>query len=45
MNYATPAEINTMEEVQKLRDQAQAQQMELQYEAQIRAAQPNSKGK
>jgi len=45
MTYATPAEINTMEEVQKLRDQAQEQQEQLQYEKQIRDAQPNSKGK
>ncbi len=43
MTYATPGEINSMEEVQKLRDQAALQQQMMQYQAQIQAAQQNVK--
>jgi len=39
MNYTTPAEVNSMEQVQKLRDQAALLQQMQQYQAQIQADQ------
>jgi type IV pilus assembly protein PilQ len=41
MNYTTPAEVNSMEQVQKLRDQAALLQQMQQYQAQIQADQQN----